>query len=59
VISDNGIGFNSKLKKKGIGIQNMLSRTNECSGVFNIKSKKGEGTIITVTFPIEQKHILI
>ncbi|WP_175514005.1 ATP-binding protein [Flavobacterium degerlachei] len=56
VITDNGIGFNSKTKKKGIGIQNMLSRTKECHGLFNIKSKKGEGTVITVTLPIEQKQ---
>lgn len=59
VISDNGIGFNSNLKRKGIGIQNMLSRTKECDGVFNIKSKKGEGTVITVTVPIEQIQIPI
>jgi signal transduction histidine kinase len=57
VISDNGVGFNSNLKRKGIGIQNMLSRTKECEGIFNIKSKKGEGTVITVTVPIEQKQI--
>jgi signal transduction histidine kinase len=57
VISDDGIGFNSKIKKKGIGIQNMLSRTKECHGEFNIKSKKGDGTIITIIIPIEQKLI--
>ncbi|EIA10156.1 tetratricopeptide repeat protein [Flavobacterium frigoris] len=57
VITDNGVGFNSKAKKKGIGIQNMLSRTKECNGLFIIKSKKGEGTVITVTLPIEQKQI--
>jgi signal transduction histidine kinase/Flp pilus assembly protein TadD len=57
VISDNGVGFNSNLKRKGIGIQNMLSRTKECNGMFSIKSKKGEGTVITVTLPIEQKQL--
>jgi signal transduction histidine kinase len=30
----------------------MVSRINECKGTFEIKSKKGEGTIITVTVPI-------
>jgi signal transduction histidine kinase len=53
VISDNGRGFDAKVKKKGIGIQNMMSRTKECHGEFQIKSKKGEGTIITI-IPIEQ-----
>ena len=55
VISDDGIGFNVTKKRKGIGLQNILSRTIECEGTFAIKSKKGEGTIITVTVPIEQK----
>lgn len=53
-ITDDGIGFNVNRAKKGIGLQNMLSRTNECEGTFEIKSIKGEGTIITVTVPFEQ-----
>ena len=51
-ITDDGIGFNVNRGKKGIGLQNMLSRINECKGTFEIKSKIGEGTIITVTVPI-------
>lgn len=51
-ISDDGIGFNVNRAKKGIGLQNMVSRINECKGTFEIKSKKGEGTIIIVTVPI-------
>jgi signal transduction histidine kinase len=58
IISDDGIGFNAKGKKKGIGIQNMVSRTKECHGEFRINSKKGEGTIITIVVPTEQKLIL-
>jgi len=57
-ISDDGIGFNVAKKRRGIGLQNILSRTNECEGTFDIKSKKGEGTIITVTVPVEQKLIV-
>lgn len=51
-ISDDGVGFNVKYAKKGIGLQNILFRTNECSGVVTIESKKGEGTIITIRIPI-------
>ncbi|MBC7846825.1 MAG: tetratricopeptide repeat protein [Flavobacterium sp.] len=51
-VTDDGIGFNVNRGKKGIGLQNMLSRIDECKGTFEIKSKKGEGTIITVTVPI-------
>lgn len=54
-IIDDGIGFNVNRAKKGIGLQNMLSRINECEGTFEIKSKTGEGTTITVTVPIEQE----
>lgn len=51
-ITDDGIGFNVKKAKKGIGLQNMLSRVNECNGTFKINSKKGEGTTIKVTVPV-------
>jgi signal transduction histidine kinase len=51
-ISDDGKGFDVKKTKNGIGLQNMLSRVNECKGVFQIKSQKGEGTKITITVPI-------
>jgi signal transduction histidine kinase len=53
-ISDDGVGFNVNKKKKGIGLQNMLSRINECEGTFEIQSKKGEGTKITVSVPIKK-----
>lgn len=52
VIKDDGIGFDVSKAKKGIGLQNMESRINECRGTFAVQSKKGEGTIITVTVPV-------
>ena len=52
-ISDDGNGFNPKKAKKGIGLQNILFRTNECRGQVEINSNRGEGTIITVTIPIQ------
>ena len=51
-ISDDGIGFKIQKGKKGIGLQNMISRMNECQGTFEIKSKIGEGTTILVSVPI-------
>ncbi|MFV8368972.1 ATP-binding protein [Flavobacterium sp. LB2R40] len=51
-ISDDGIGFNVKTAKKGIGLQNILSRTQECEGFFDLKSKKGDGTVLTIKIPI-------
>lgn len=55
-IKDDGIGFNVKKAKKGIGLQNILFRANECDGVVAIDSQKNNGTIITLTVPIEQKN---
>ncbi|TDE46835.1 tetratricopeptide repeat protein [Flavobacterium rhamnosiphilum] len=57
-ISDDGNGFDVKKSKKGIGLQNIQSRTVECNGTVDIKSKKGNGTIITIAVPFENKQIL-
>jgi signal transduction histidine kinase len=59
LIKDNGTGFNVKAKKKGIGLQNMISRTNECDGQFDVSSIKGQGSTVVVTIPTEQKQIPI
>jgi signal transduction histidine kinase len=56
VISDNGIGFNAKGKKKGIGIQNMLSRTKSAMANFRLIQKK-ERHNYHIIVPIEQKLI--
>ena len=56
-IKDDGIGFDINTKIKGIGLQNMQSRVDECEGKFEIKSKKGKGTTTIVSIPIEKKVI--
>ncbi len=58
IITDDGKGFDIKKSKKGIGLQNIQSRTIECNGNVDIQSKKGDGTIITVAVPFENKQIL-
>ncbi len=55
-IEDDGIGFDVNKKSKGIGMQNMISRTHDCQGIIDIQSKKGEGTRIIITVPIETKQ---
>lgn len=54
-VSDNGQGFAVDKKSKGIGLQNMLSRAAECDGQLDIKSKKGKGTTISISFPTQTK----
>jgi signal transduction histidine kinase len=56
-ISDDGVGFATTNKKKGIGLQNMISRTQELDGIFDLKSKKGKGTTITVNFPLNSNQL--
>lgn len=51
-IIDDGIGFDRTIRKKGIGIQNMISRANELDGTVDIRTKKGKGTAIIINFPL-------
>lgn len=51
-IEDDGIGFNTKKTKNGIGLHNIEYRAKECKGTVNIKSVIGEGTKLTVKIPI-------
>ena len=46
VIIDDGIGFNVKKAKSGIGLKNMYSRTQAINGKLEIFSEKNKGTTI-------------
>ena len=50
-IEDNGIGFDPKNIKKGNGLLNMKTRTQDNGGVFRLQTAPGKGTIIRVEFP--------
>ena len=54
-IEDDGKGFDVKKGKSGIGLKNIDSRTKKMGGNWNIKSKIGIGTKITVQFPVQNK----
>jgi PAS domain S-box-containing protein len=49
-ISDDGIGFDSSLRKKGVGLQNIISRTEMCNGKVSIDSSPGNGCHIQIHF---------
>jgi signal transduction histidine kinase len=56
-IADNGRGFDtavisSGLKEGHIGIRSMKERTRIMNGTIDIKSRKGDGTTVTLTVPI-------
>ena len=50
-IEDNGDGFDSKKKKKGIGLKNMMSRMESLNGSFQIDSKINSGTKLVFQVP--------
>ena len=55
-IIDDGIGFevHKARKKDGLGLSHIEARIKMMHGVFNINSKKGEGTSIFISVPIYQ-----
>ncbi|MCF6182721.1 tetratricopeptide repeat-containing sensor histidine kinase [Lutibacter sp.] len=51
-IKDNGLGYNSKIKNKGIGQKNILSRVQTLNGKVEFISRVGFGTEIKIRIPI-------
>ncbi len=51
-VEDDGIGFDSGIVKKGMGLENIRSRVNYLKGELNIESSANQGTIFLVHLPI-------
>jgi signal transduction histidine kinase len=49
-ISDNGKGFDTRKKRKGIGINNIINRAEFFSGHVIIDSSPGKGCLMSVDF---------
>lgn len=49
-IEDDGIGFDTTQRRTGVGIKNIISRSEVNNGKVSIQSKPGEGCIIAVCF---------
>lgn len=54
-ISDNGVGFDSNTKAKGIGMRNMANRVELLSGTMEIISAPGEGCTIKAVIPFKEE----
>lgn len=52
-IADDGVGFDTSRRKKGIGLRNIISRAKKIKGVLDIDSKPGSGTTINMSIPIK------
>jgi len=53
-INDNGIGFDTNMKRKGIGLSNIHSRSALYKGKLSIESQKGKGSQLIVEFPVHE-----
>jgi PAS domain S-box-containing protein len=51
-LSDNGVGFDTRKKSEGIGIDNMKSRAIAFGGKAAIISQLGKGCTLTARFPV-------
>ena len=52
LIEDDGVGFNMKKSRKGIGLKNMKSRVEKLNGTLEIISAMNKGTQIHIKIPI-------
>jgi len=53
-VSDNGVGFDTGKKRKGIGIANIKSRAASYQGTADFVSQPGQGCVLSVSFPCQQ-----
>ena len=51
-IHDNGIGFDSSVRRGGVGLVGMRERCIAIGGEFGIVSQLGQGTTIVVSVPL-------
>ena len=52
VIKDDGVGFDVKKTREGIGLKNMQSRIRTVQGNIEVQSSKGKGTQINLVIPL-------
>jgi two-component system, NarL family, sensor histidine kinase UhpB len=50
-IADDGCGFDTTVKRKGIGISNIINRVTSYNGTLDISSGPGKGTVLTAWIP--------
>jgi signal transduction histidine kinase len=51
-LNDDGIGFDTSIKSKGIGIENMKKRTALLKGTFEFLSQISIGTKLNIQIPL-------
>jgi len=51
-VRDNGVGFDIRQKRKGIGITNIFNRVESYNGTTDIQSSPGKGCMLSVRIPL-------
>jgi signal transduction histidine kinase len=51
IIADDGRGFDPAHTLMGAGLQNIRDRTEDLGGAFNVASRPGHGTVLTISLP--------
>jgi PAS domain S-box-containing protein len=52
IVYDNGRGFDTSAKRKGIGLKNIINRAEIYNGKVDIDSSPGNGCKMTIVFPL-------
>ncbi len=52
IVRDDGHGFDTQVEHSGMGLQSMRERSEALNGSFTVDSEPGEGTCVSVTFPV-------
>ncbi len=55
-IADNGVGFDTNLHRKGIGINNIINRVTLFKGLIDIDSAPGKGCAIEINIPLDIEY---
>jgi signal transduction histidine kinase len=55
MVEDDGIGFNPKAVKKGMGTENVAARVNFLHGEISVHTDEGVGTTTTITIPFSKE----
>ncbi|MDR3712994.1 MAG: PAS domain S-box protein [Puia sp.] len=56
-VKDDGRGFDTRVRRKGIGISNIISRAGLCNGRVEIESAPGKGCRIEVILPVKDQLV--
>ena len=51
-ISDDGVGFDPSIARRGVGLRSMAERAETLGGSFEVRSAPGRGTVVTARLPL-------